>query len=82
MSDTRVYKDFVGLPLNTGDFVAAIRPGYRQIVLGQISGFTPKMVRVKFSQKTIYKYSQLYSPSNLVKLEGPHLTIKLLTKDQ
>jgi len=71
-------KDFIGLELGEGDFVAAIRPGYRQIVLGRVIKLTAKKVQVEFQQKYIYKKTHLYNARDLVKLEGPHLTMKLL----
>lgn len=72
-------KDFVGLELAEGDFVAAMRPNYRDLVLGRIIKMTPKKVRVEY--KLHYGNSMdthLYDPKLLVKLEGPHLTMKLL----
>ena len=72
------HRDFIGRELVVGDFVAAIRPGYREIVLGQVDKLTPKMVRVRFDQKDIYEETQVYYSKDLVKLEGPHLTAKLL----
>ena len=71
-------KDFIGLELAEGDFVAAMRPGYRQIVLGRVIKLTAKKVQVEFQQKSIYKKKHLYNAKDLVKLEGPHLTMKLL----
>ena len=72
------YQDFIGRELVEGDFVAAILPGYRRMTLGQVETFTPNMVRVRFSQKNIYQDSKLYNSKDLVKLDGPHLTVKLL----
>lgn len=72
-------KDFLGIDLAEGDFVAAIRPNYRELVLGQIVKITPKKVRVEY--KLHYGTStdtHLYDSSSLVKLEGPHLTKMLL----
>lgn len=75
-------KDFLGVDLKEGDFVAAIRPNYRKLVLGQIVAFTPKKIRVEY--RLHYGTStdtHLYDPSDLVKLTGPHLTLKLLKGD-
>jgi len=72
------HKDFVGLDLAVDDFVAAMRPRYRQIVLGRVIKLTATKVRVEFQQKYIYKKTHLYNARDLVKLEGPHLTMKLL----
>lgn len=73
------HRDFVGIELAEGDFVAAVRPSYRDLVLGRIVSFTPKRVRVEY--KLHYgsnMNTHLYSSQDLVKLEGPHLTMKLL----
>lgn len=73
-------KDFVGLELREGDFVAAMRPKYRELVLGRVIKLTPQKVRVEY--KLHYGQNRmdthLYNPTDLVKLEGPHLTMKLL----
>lgn len=72
-------KDFIGLELNKGDFVAAVRPRYRDLVLGRIIEFTPKRVRVEYKlHYGDHMDTHLYESKDLVKLEGPHLTIKLL----
>lgn len=74
-------KDFVGLELKEGDFVAAMRPRYRDLVLGRVIKLTPQKVRVEYkkhySSRSVMD-THLYDPKSLVKLEGPHLTVKLL----
>lgn len=73
-------KDFLGIELVEGDFVAAIRPRYKELVLGRVVKLTPKKIR--FEYKLHYGENNmdthLCNPSDVVKLEGPHLTIKLL----
>lgn len=72
-------KDFLGIELKEGDFVAAMRPRYRELVLGHVIKLTPKKIRVEY--KLHYGNSMdthLYDPCDLVKLDGPHLTMKLL----
>lgn len=72
-------KDFLGIELKEGDFVAAMRPRYRELVLGCVVKLTPKKVRVEYKLHYGNKTdTHLYDPSDLVKLEGPHLTMKLL----
>lgn len=74
------HTDFLGIKLTEGDYVAAIRPRYRELVLGRIVKFTPKKVHVEY--KLHYGNNldtHLYSPTDLVRLEGPHLTMKLMT---
>ena len=72
-------KDFIGRELAVDNWVAAIRPNYRELVLGRIVAFTAKKVRVEY--RLHYGNStdtHLYSPTDLVRLEGTHLTMKLL----
>lgn len=72
-------KDFMGFELNVDDWVAAIRPSYRELVLGKVVAITPKKVRVEY--RLHYGSStdtHLYDSSTVVKLEGPHLTKMLL----
>lgn len=72
-------KDFMGFELNVDDWVAAIRPNYRELVLGKVVAITPKKVRVEY--RLHYGSStdtHLYDSSTVVKLEGPHLTKMLL----
>ena len=71
--------DFLGIELAVGDFVAAIRPNYRELVLGKIVKLTPKKVQVEY--RLHYGNNtdmHLYWPNDLVKLQGPHLTVKLI----
>lgn len=74
-------KDFLGIELVEGDFVAAIRPNYRELVLGRVVKLTPKKVRVEYKLYGTSLDTHLYSSSDLVKLQGPHLTIKLLKNE-
>jgi hypothetical protein len=72
-------KDFIGRELKEGDFVAATRPNYKDLVLGRIVAFTPKRVRVEYKLHYGDRMdTHLYHSSDLVKLDGPHLTMKLL----
>jgi len=64
-------KDFVGQDLNEGDYVAFIRPLYRQLVLGKIIKLTPKKVRVEYKPHWSDKMDDsVVDPSDVVKLEG------------
>jgi hypothetical protein len=72
-------KDFVGIELAVDDFVAAMRPRYRELVLGRVVALTPKKVRVEYKLHYGNRMdTHLYDACDLVKLEGPHLTMKLL----
>jgi hypothetical protein len=76
-------KDFLGVELAEGDFVAAVRPSYRDHVLGKIVAFTAKRVRVEYKLHYGTRMdTHLYHPKDLVKLEGAHLTMKLLRGEQ
>jgi hypothetical protein len=72
-------KDFIGIELAESDFVAAMRPNYRELVLGRIVSFTPNKVRVEYRLHFGNGLdTHLYDSTDLVKLDGPHLTAKLL----
>ena len=73
-------KDFAGQVIEVGDFVAFMRPHYRELCLGKIASFTPKKVHIAFKQwRTSPDFDDcLTDPSNLVKLETTDvLAIKL-----
>jgi len=73
-------KDFAGQPLAVGDYVAFMKPRYRELCLGKITSFTAKKVHVAFKQwRTSNDFDDFLSePSNLVKLEPTDaLAIKL-----
>lgn len=73
-------KDFLGIDIAEGDFVIATRLGYRQLILGRIIKLTAKKVRIEYkvSYKTLDTRKHLYDPGDLVKVQGPQLTMKLL----
>lgn len=74
-------KDFMGFELNVDDWVVAILPHYRELVLGRVVKLTPKKVRVEY-QLNKSPQDHLYDPTSLVKVDGSHLTIKLLKGGQ
>lgn len=43
------YKDFLGKELAIGDTVILVAPGYRHLCKATIIAFTPKQVRVEYS---------------------------------
>lgn len=79
-----VYKDFLGRPLEIGDSVVAMAPGYRHFVLARVVAFTPKNVRVGYQNTWNYRsgmYMELLQDSNqLVRVDGPDLTAYLMQK--
>jgi len=73
-------KDFLGRALELGDSVVIIAPNYRHFVLARVIKFTPQSVRVAYNNDwNGYGYKELLqSPSQLVKVDGPDLTMYLL----
>jgi hypothetical protein len=70
------HKDLLGRILNVGDYVAY--PDSNQLKIGKIDKLNQKMVRVttgKDWRPTTNKY-----PSDTTKLDGPDLTVYLLTR--
>jgi hypothetical protein len=72
-------KDIIGRELAIGDIVACERAEYRGLILATIIKFTPKMVRVEYKLGKETE-SMLRGPDDLVKMEGPDLTLHLLKK--
>lgn len=73
--------DFAGQELSVGDYVAFMRPRYRELCLGKITSFTSKKVHVSYKEhwNTSDKLDDFLSDSsNLVRLEPTDaLAIKL-----
>ena len=77
-----MFTDFLKRPLEVGDSVIFITKGYRDYTLGRVDSFTPKKVRVL---KGYCKYTNepefiIQDPEQLVKVDGPDLTMYLLKK--
>ncbi len=79
-------KDFVGRELEVNDYVACIVPGYRSLKLARIYGFTEQKVQLVWVEEAkkrrfdTRKYDFLQSPGQLSKVDGPDLTLYLLSK--
>ena len=73
-------KDFAGQTLAVGDFVAFMRPHYRELCLGKITSFTSKKVHVAFRQwRTSTDFDDFLSdPFNLVRLETTDVVALML----
>jgi hypothetical protein len=73
-------KDFAGQPLAVGDFVAFMRPHYRELCLGKITSFTSKKVHVAFRRyATSTDFDDFLSdPFNLVRLEPSDVLVLML----
>ena len=75
------FKDFLNRNLEINDSVIFITKGYREYTLGRVESFTPKYVRVAFKNQYSDIDSILQSEEQLVKVDGPDLTMYLLKKD-
>jgi hypothetical protein len=79
-------QDIIGRELATGDIVAFKLPGGgKDLDLGTIVKIAKKTVRVEYHYASLYSgqmksATTLVNPSNVVKLEGPDLTLHLLRK--
>lgn len=73
-------KDFLKRTLEVGDSVVFITPNYRDFTLGRIHSFTPKKVRVikGHCKHTGAPEITVQDSVNLVKVDGPELTMYLL----
>jgi hypothetical protein len=73
-------KDFLGRDLVEGDSVVIITPSYRSFTLARVTGFTATKVKVEYASTGEYKYQLRQLGSQLCKVDGPDLTMYLLTK--
>jgi hypothetical protein len=78
-------QDIIGREIAVGDIVAFKLPGGRDLDLGTIIKIAKKTVRVEFHYKNHWSgkmeiSTSLVNPANVVKLEGPDLTLHLLKK--
>lgn len=73
-------EDFLQRKLEVGDSVVFIPPLSSKMRLGRIISFTAKMVKVKFARSSVYDEEAFRYPSQLVKVDGPDLTMYLLKK--
>jgi len=72
-------KDFLDRELSLDDSVIMITPGYRDFSLARVIGFTPQYVKVVLkSPGTNSTREMKQKPEQLVKVDGPELTMFLL----
>ncbi len=74
-------QDFFGQTLALGDVVGFIPPGYREIAQGRIVAFTPKQVRIAYTNTWNFHspgrdYETLRYPNVIIK--GPQGTQNLV----
>jgi hypothetical protein len=71
----KTFSDFNGTPLQIGDTVNFVAPGYRMLALGYIVAFTAQKVRVAYSNTwnygpTGYPQELLQTSDQLIKLKN------------
>lgn len=72
-------KDFIDRDLSVGDYVAYTPPYHSRNYLGVVIGFTAKQVRVRFVGGPQAKQDDcIRSPRDLVKVDGPELSLYVL----
>ena len=67
-------KDFFNRDLSIGDRVVIVCPGYRGFVIGEVIAFTPKQVRVSYTNTWNFgpggrAQTLLQSPNQLIKTD-------------
>ena len=73
-------EDFLKRKLEIGDSVVFIPPYSKTMTLGRIVAFSPKMVRVVYRAWKDQEREVSRKPGELVKVDGPDLTMYLLKK--
>lgn len=77
-------KDFLNREIDVDDSVIMIIPGFRNLVLGRVIRIGPKTVRVQYTAPFGYNKDEIFevsrAPRDVVKVDGPDLTMYLLTK--
>jgi hypothetical protein len=84
MSEQKVVKDFLNRELAIDDYVVFPAP-YGGMKLGKVIRFTPKQIRVEWTEKSyrgvVASNSAPRYADQCVKVEGPDLTMYLLSGD-
>ena len=73
-------EDFLKRKLNIDDSVVFIPPYSKTMTLGRVIAFSPKMVRVVYHGWRNQELESSRYPGELVKVDGPDLTMYLLKK--
>jgi len=73
-------EDFLKRKLEIGDSVVFIPPYSKTMTLGRVVAFSPKMVRVTYRAWREQDREASRQPGELVKVDGPDLTMYLLKK--
>ena len=79
------YRDFLRRPLALGDYVVFPGAYGGGMKLGKIIKFTPQQIRVEWTYKwrdgTVHSRDTIRQSSQCVRVEGPELTMYLLSGD-
>jgi hypothetical protein len=73
-----VHKDIFGQELVVDDCV--VYPQSNSMQIGKVTKINPKMISVKSLAKKGWSSSTLKYPNDLVKVQGPEVTMYLLTR--
>ena len=71
-------EDFLKRKLDIGDSIVFIPPYSKSMILGRVVAFSPKMVRVVYQDWNKRDTETSRKPGELVKVDGPDLTMYLL----
>lgn len=72
-------KDFLDRELSNDDSVIMIKPGYRDFTLARVIGFTAQYVKIVLKAPGTNSTREMkQKPEQLVKVDGPELTMFLL----
>jgi hypothetical protein len=81
----KVFKDFLNRDITIGDYVVFPAPYGQGLKLGKIVKFTPQNMRVEWTRKgyrgNVETTNTLRTVKECVKVEGPDLTMYLLSGD-
>ena len=73
-------KDCLGKELQLGDKIVTTDRNYADLIFGEVIGFTPKKVRVKYNDRTIREAIGVSKPeSDIVQLKLSHQLYKIET---
>ena len=73
-------EDFLKRKLSIGDSIVFIPPYSKTMTLGRVIAFSPKMVRVVYQGWNNRELESSRKPGELVKVDGPDLTMYLLKR--
>jgi hypothetical protein len=79
-----VFRDFLNRELAVGDYVVFPGPYASGMKLGKVVKFTPQQIRVEWTYKwkgQVHSRDTIRHSSQCVRVEGPDLTMYLLSGD-